>query len=172
MRNDDYDDLDRLLDSGLAAYSAREPWPGIENRVVAKLAPAPPRYKWLRYAVPIPVLAIVLAFVAHWSRPDVTPAIALPQADHRNVYAGHNTQPRPIAIAKQPGLRRSSLTRKSMARPKVFPTPSSPTLEERILLQFANSRPEVLQDVLISKERQDRPVFIEPVRIRPLITAN
>lgn len=38
MRNEDHDDLDRILNAALAAYAAQEPRAGMEQRVLARLA--------------------------------------------------------------------------------------------------------------------------------------
>lgn len=156
MRDSMQDDLDRALDSALATYGAHEPRPGIERRVLARLTPATRSNRWLRWAAAVPVLAGALAVVANWSAPEV-----------RRVEQATAVRPAAPAV-RQVEVQRVRPVRHRIAKPRVFPTPASPTREELALMRLAVSNPEVLQYAAVSAERRSEPVTVEPLSIPPL----
>jgi uncharacterized membrane protein YdfJ with MMPL/SSD domain len=119
--------LDKLLDSALSAYSAVEPGPGLETRILANLREAesrkasrPWRFKWMWAgaavaAVAAAILMLVLPRVSH--RPYTAPQsnIAHTQAPAQPVASPDNslahTQPAPplITVQQRPSADGSSL---------------------------------------------------------------
>jgi hypothetical protein len=157
------DELDRMLDEALASYSAQDPWPGLAQRVMARLEPKE-RAAWWRWAVPALALGgVVAAIVIHSSRPVPAPvrvsqiqAVPAPLA------------PRPEARAAQVRPKRLRVKPAAPPRREVFPTPSPLTEEERALLQLVTRSPEVLDEALALRARQTEPLAIEPLYIPPL----
>src|ERR1044071_7362306 len=50
-------ELDRILEEGLATYSSREPWPGLEERVLSRVAHAAPKRRMVQPWALIGILA-------------------------------------------------------------------------------------------------------------------
>jgi hypothetical protein len=164
MRNDGPDELDRILDSALASYSERQPWPGIEQRVIARLPRAKQRNVWLRWMIPVPVLAGVLTMVVYWVKPE-TSRVNVPQRIVESTApVKHYVQPQPTTVAKKLARVRKSPT----VRPVVFPLPSPVTAEERALIQLAAANPEVLENAQVSWQQSNQPLIVEPIDIPPL----
>jgi hypothetical protein len=157
--NERNDELDRILNSALAAYSAQEPRPGLEQRVIAGLRPVNKRYHWLRWAIPVPVLAGVLLMIVYWEKPAVAPPVSMPRQPS---IAKSDV---PAVVAKPARVRR---TRRRPAKAPVFPSPTAPTPEERALAQLAGSNPQILQEVSLWQRRQSEPLTVEPIKIPPL----
>jgi hypothetical protein len=169
MRIDDRNELDQILDSALASYSARHPWPGIEQRVINRLSQAKPRERWLRWVVPAPVLAGTLAIVAYWFRPEAPHANVPGRVVQSTVALESEIQPRTSAsVARAVRVHRPPSLRPRAAKAAVFPAPSPLTAEERALMQLAVSNPEVLQHAQISRQQWNRPLTMESINIPPL----
>ncbi len=146
--------VDRLLDASLAGYSAVEPRPGLEQRVLTRLVeePAPAAWRWL----PVGALAAVALVVAvllmnrRETKPPetvftpsaVTPAAPLPA-----------TPPSPPVVAIQrPALPRTprEMPVSGAVRADQFPRPTSLTEEERRLMSYLDSAP---REVLVAAAR-------------------
>jgi hypothetical protein len=168
MRND----LDEILDSGLATYLPREPWPGIEERVIARVARAKRSGSWFRWAIPVPVLAGGLAILLRLAGPEAPRVAVQPPAAASVVHAVRNVQP-PASAAARPARRLSAPAKgHDIARLTVFPSPSVLNEQERALVQLAVSNPEVLRDAIRSWEERNQPLTVEPISIPPLENGN
>ena len=165
MPSDGQDKLDQILDSALATYSGREPWPGIERRILARLPQANQSYVWLRWAVPVPVLAGVLMTIAYCVRPEPS-HMSVQHHIVQNTISEPEVQPRRAEVATVAG--RKAKPRRSSARFGMFPAPSPLSAEERALVQLAGSNPEVLRNALVSYEHHTKPLTLEPINI-PLL---
>lgn len=144
------DELDSLLDAALSKYTAVEPRPGLDDRVLANLhaeqGSSASRASW-QWSLAALALAVVLLAVAsawrtrmhtqpvaqHRSTPQVTTqetggdrrgANAVPRNASRSVHKAHRHQSPPDAVAA--------------ANPKLdqFPSPQPLTEQERILVSY------------------------------------
>jgi hypothetical protein len=170
MRSESHDELDQILDSALAGYSARQPWPGIDERVIARLRGQKRQDAWLRWVVPVPVLAAIVMIIAYLVEPEARHVNVAPPVVQRPVpVERHDEQPQPAAIiAKVPPLHRAPAIRPNVLKAPVFPAPSPLTAEERALIQLAASNPEVLQNAQISRQHGNEPLTVQPINIPPL----
>ena len=149
------DELDNLIDGALSTYSAAEPLAGLEQRVLDRVRLAEARrrrWRWgLVMAVPA-VAAAVFVILAPRPKPEpppvaavAPPAIVLP------------TGPEPIAPKPRRIVRKPELPKRNL-----FPTMSPLTREERLLVQLAQSNPELL----LAKPVDE--IEIKPIEIAPL----
>ena len=165
MRNDGRDEFDEILDSALASYCARQPLPGIEQRVIARLPRAKQRDAWVRWMVPAPVLAAVLVIMAYWIKPEAR-HVDCRRASYRQGAIAAAT--RSSRREKDTRLHRAHAAQPSVVKAAVFPAPSPPTAEERALMQLAVLDPEILQNAQISQHRRSQPLMVERINIPPL----
>jgi len=146
--------LDHALDVALAKYSAIEPRPGLERRIVANLRSAqdavPARSWWQWSAVSVMAMLLVVAAAAAWklSRPAERvvqhPAAPMP----RSAQVATNTET-PLPVQRYP-LQRRRAQRHSAAQhdlasdgPKLdqFPSPEPLTQEELALIRYVRRFP-------------------------------
>src|SRR5688572_29212603 len=164
MRNEWDEEQDRILDSALATYSAPDPRPGLEKRVVAKLLWQSPRHAWPRWAVAVPMLAGMLAIVAYWIRPAAPHASAPQRVAQSALPTKHIVQARPAtAVAKAVRPRGASASRPGLPKASAFPSPSPLTAEERALVRLAVGNPGVLQNALASGQQLNQPLTVKPI---------
>ncbi len=176
----DNDELDRILDEGLATYSSREPWPGVEERVLSRVAstrvvaqaflPVWFRLRTWRWAVlALPVAACLLLV-----------RIMLLKPEHRTAppvreMAEARTQP-PVVRAPEPPRKMASRTRprqSSLPKRAQFPTNAPLTPEERVLIELVTRAPQQARALLIEPARPETgPIEIEPIQIQPLESGN
>src|SRR3954449_6548830 len=83
MDRENYDELDRIIDCGLAGYAAHEPLAGLEERVLNRVRLANAgrrRLSWRHWTLALPVLAalIFLAVALKSSRAPVAKLQPLP----------------------------------------------------------------------------------------------
>jgi hypothetical protein len=161
------DELDKLIDGALATYSNAEPLAGLEQRVLdrVRIAEASRRRRWRWAAIlatPV-VAASLLVIFAPKPKPAPGPVavVATPPA------------PAPPAVATstpvQTAARRIVKPRRRAPAPELpkrnlFPTPSAPTVEERLLVELARSSPELLLARPVD-EIEIKPIQIAPLRI-------
>jgi hypothetical protein len=154
------DELDRLIDGALADYSAAEPLAGLEQRVLDRVRDAQRsrRRRWRgMLAVAAPAVAAILAVVVS-RRPETPPIAALPPSPAPPAVA-MAPPPAPVGIATP---RRIAPKPRPLPKRDVFPTPSPLTREERLLVQLAESRPEILEFKPLES------IEIKPIEIAPL----
>jgi hypothetical protein len=120
--------LDELLDSALSAYSAVEPGPGLETRILANLREAesrevsrPWRFKWMWAGAAVAAVAAILMFVlprmGHrpYTAPrnnvaHTQPPAPQPVASPDNTLAHtHSSAPPSITVQQRPPVNGSSL---------------------------------------------------------------
>ena len=144
--------LDELLDSALSEYSAVEPRPGLEGRILARVQDAEeqqPAWWWstgwlLVGAVGGAIAVIVLSVL--FSRPvekrqqaqahKEQPAMSYAQPDHRVA-----TNPPRIQRENRPHRTETQLELSRRDRPSVFPTPTGLSEQERLMLAYLAQTP-------------------------------
>ena len=148
------DELDNLIDGALATYSTAEPVGGIEQRVLDRVRLAEARRRRWRWGLvlTVPAVAAVLVIFAPKPQPAPVPvAVATPPA------IVLPTGPEPIAPKPRRIVRKPELPKRNL-----FPTMSPLTTEERLLVQLAQSNPELL----LAKPVDE--IEIKPIEIAPL----
>jgi hypothetical protein len=168
MTNDDRYELDRILDTALVSYCAQQPRPGIEQRVIAGLFGTKQHESWVRWLIPVPVLAGVLAIVAYW--PDAEPTrVKVPQRVVQGTARAEPDAHLPVPVqAKAVVSRKRRAMQPVVEKAAVFPMPSPLTAEERALMRLAASNPDVLQNVQVWQQQRNQPLTVEPIKIAPL----
>ena len=155
MRDKDFDQilLDRILDEALETYTAREPRPGLERRVLHRVAAAggERRMWWWFAAVAACACALAISFLLR------TKPVQAPVAYAR----GSVTAPPPPT---EPRPSRSGVTHRT-TKPRQFPTPAPLTPEERALLNFATRFPE---QAVAAFAPAEQPIAIPEIEIKPL----
>ena len=163
------DDLDILLDAGLAKYVAGEPRGGLEDRIFANLRaeqqlPAVhPWWKWGLAAIAvIVVVAVTLVFrsekrsqpVSVKQTPDTTKSISNREtkiANREGITTPKRPAPRPMhAHPNAPVLEGTSTPTPKLDQ---FPSPQPLTEEEKMLLGYIEHNPE--HAALMAEARMD-----------------
>lgn len=150
------DELDRLLNNALAKYSAAEPRPGLEERILTSLrdehigAPALAWWQW----VMVPAFAMAVVALGLWwqsgkaiappiaHRPIVSaPIVNVPETEiaHREA----NT-PAPRKVERTQTTPQSPVMAVKSASPKLdrFPSPQPLSEQELALAKYASAYPE------------------------------
>lgn len=169
--------VDKLLDAGLARYSA-EPRPGLESRLLAGLSrPAGPRpWLWLdwRWAGALATAAVALVIVIFFFRQPQAPEVPPQTATSSSVpVAPATAAPSPEAVrppvAKMTTRRatpRVEQARAEAPRLATFPAPAPLSEQERLLLFFTRQVP---QEAVLMAQARNRPT--EPLgvaRLQPI----
>ena len=179
MNHNHGDELDRILDEGLATYSSREPWPGLEERVLSRVAstrvaaqaflPVWFRLRTWRWAVLALPVAACLLLLGIMLKPEHRPA------PHAREIAGAKPQP-PVVRAPEPRRKMASKARprqSSLPKQGQFPTIAPLTPEERVLIELVTRAPQEARALLIEPARPETgPIEIEPIQIQPLESGN
>jgi hypothetical protein len=136
------EEQDDLLNEALASYTGREPWPGIEERVLRRVRePGLARRSGWALALLAAACVIVMTMIPHQETMEITvPAVVAPPPVSVKVEAPH-----------------------VIGKPERFPTPSPLTREERTLLALADST------ILAGSETAEiTPIRIEEIVIPPI----
>jgi hypothetical protein len=164
--------IDEMLDSLLANYSAAEPRPGLETRILPNLQGASRNesstgwwnFKWL-WAGMIAAVIIVAAVLISGRRRIEPPANVIV----RNNQPAPQPQIQPHApIARQETARINRSKTSAQAppqnatlalsqRPAVFPTPTPLSEQERLLLSYYSHTP---REELIAQSHPDEPPVV------------
>jgi hypothetical protein len=158
-----HDELDNLIDGALTQYANAEPLAGIEQRVLDRVHLAETRrrrWRWMLIVAAPALAATVLVIFAPKRAPAPAPvAVMAPK-------------PAPIAppaprVAPAPAARRIARVRRSVQAPELpkrdlFPTVSPLTGEERLLVQVAQTSPQLLLAQPVDE------IEIKPIQIAPL----
>jgi hypothetical protein len=164
------DNLDRILNEGIAEYAKSEPLTGIEQRILARVQFAKgPRRLVAGWGL-IPAGAAVVAGLAIM--------LLLPHREQpRPVY--QVAVNRPLALppplaekAAMPKPARHLAKRKMLPKLAVFPTPSPLTEEERRLIAMVKHDPKGTAEEFESLRKRNQPIEIAPLVIEPLETAS
>jgi hypothetical protein len=170
MENNHRDDLDRMIDAALPAYSDAEPLAGLEQRVLSRIeiaGSASRRRVWLPWAIAASiVMAAAVSTIALRTKRRTSPQIAvvmrapeLPKAPPiqqvRQVSTQRPRRPSPKALPKQ----------------ERFPAISPITSQERALLALVTQHPaEARQAFADLQKRNSAPIEIQTIQIRPLLS--
>ena len=149
--------LDELLDSALAAYTAAEPRPGLEGRVLAGIRDHmdQPRARWwsvrsLAGAAAVAAMVLVILSIL-FLRPSQKPAKVQAETPKPAIY-----EPRPeIPQPESPGMSAKAVPHKQHIhsnqsqqqelaredRPSVFPTPGPLSEQEKLMLAYVARTP-------------------------------
>jgi hypothetical protein len=167
MQNDG--ELDRTIDSALAAYSEVEPLTGLEERVLyrVRLAEAG-RRRVFGWALVIAVAAsVVIAAVVLWAPRHSEPktyVVGIPAVTWLPAPVAETPRIAPKRRAKSHALRKKPLPKEEQ-----FPAPTPITTEERALLAFVGQHPDDAQQLLPQlQKRSEEPIDIQPIQILPL----
>jgi hypothetical protein len=171
MQRDDHDELDRILNGALATYSVRQPWPGIEQRVLGRIPQPGSCDAWMRRAVWVPVLTALVVVVAYWVSA-ATPRAIVPQRSAQIKPDVRHVQAAPATTAAKQVRRVVGRVRRIRPKAPIFPTPSPLTAEERALLRIAVSDPLILQAAVDFQRQSSQPLTVEPINIPPLANGN
>ena len=157
-----HDDLDDLIDGALSTYSSAEPLSGLEQRVLNGVRAAERsrkrRWWWAALALAAPAVAAIL-FLTPARKPTPVPvAVTTPPRAHVEPAGPAEPRPAPAVRTRRTGRPRV------LPRKPTFPTPSPLTREERLLVELAASRPQLLM------ARPMDEIEIKPLEIAPLIT--
>lgn len=149
--------LDDLLDSALASYSAVEPRPGLEGRILARIQEAAEHPRWwstrwlLVGGVAAAVVAIVLSVWLFWPMRKPIQQVQRDIAPSNQAQASKNIE----TTATKSHRQRKSTTvahkeshekhpRQELARsdrPSVFPTPTGLSEQEKLMLAYVAQTP-------------------------------
>ena len=143
-------ELDRIIDGGLASYVA-DPVPGLEGRVMSRAGQGtrPTGFYWI-FAAAAAVLAVM------W----VPQSVVVPMPATPVIAVAVSTPAAPVLpVARQ--------VRRRAAVPVAHGVPMS--AEERQLLEFATSHPELLQVFTDAPQQLNEPLSVEPIVIKPLV---
>jgi hypothetical protein len=166
-------ELDQLIDAALPSYSAAEPQPGFEHRILrhALAKQQPKRSLFWAWALALPIAAcllISLFFIEHHNShrstleatAKTTPATTA--ATPRKTPATDSfPSPRKGSIPHKVSTRPST-TREALPKEDVFPSPSPLTAEERAAIAL------VRDPVKMRREIDTAGVEISPIRIAEL----
>jgi hypothetical protein len=174
--------FDELLDYALSEYREAEPLSGLEDRVLQRLQsqPVERRHAWWIWGAIATCAALVLigiwigvkdstppkeGGVAHQaSSASPAPAAVEPSAPPTKdspVATSRRPEPRTSARPKSSEVESAARTRNPV---QAFPTPVRMTNEEHALVTVATAHPDVLQ----ASVRENEPITIAPVDIKPL----
>jgi hypothetical protein len=158
-------ELDRTIDSALAAYSDAEPLAGLEERVLYRVQAAEAgRRRVLGWAVALVAAASVVMAVI---------VVRAPRHLESKIYiVGLPAVARPVPAAEKPRVAPKQRAKSHRLRPRPlpkqnqFPAPTPITTEERAVLAFAELSPKDAEDAF--RKRSDEPIEIQPIQIPPL----
>ena len=167
-------ELDQLIDAALPSYSAKEPLPGLEHRILAGVLTRPARVG--RFSWPLAIGALVCACLLIFlilpkhrsdSR-DFSPATASSAAEKGNssTLEAHSERAANLTI---PARRRASGSQ-SVSAPRteplpkqdIFPSSSPLTAEEERLTAYSRAQLRATTPI------PDKTLQIEPIRIAEL----
>jgi hypothetical protein len=173
--------MDEMLDSLLANYSSAGPRPGLETRILARLADAPGRealptawnLRWL-WAGAAVAAAIVVALVLIGGRSKVKAPVVVtnpsapvlphtPQPGLPVTTTAHPERHRPKATVS-PGVESTRLENASLPlnrRPEVFPTPTPLSEQERLMFSYLENTPRevVIAQIPRNDDQQESEAF-------------
>jgi hypothetical protein len=160
------DEIERILDDGISSYSDAEPLTGIEERIVARIRSAKAPRLGLA-ALGLAGLSIGLAVAASLF-------LLVSRNQPQPVAIVSETKPLTIELAPRPAPVRMPKPRRAarmaaLPKERMFPTPSSVTREEHLLLVLVTNHPEEAAEGFESlRQRANEPVEIPPLVIEPL----
>lgn len=149
---------EQLLDAALQQYSAAEPRPGLETRILANLATATlrrpfsfPRLAWAAVAA-FALLAITFGIWRHHRPAPIAhaPAVFVPSvpAPLQPTPASPMQTTQPVAVAARRHKVARTLPVQEEIRQEQFPSPQPLSEDERLLLTYLRTTPR--EEVLVA----------------------
>src|SRR5579872_712963 len=167
----DEDELDRLLDTTLAKYSAVDPRPGLNERILANLrSPEQPMTSaWWRWGVAVALAVVLIGSAVEWRsiRPHSEianhpiPGLQIPTGNASR--AAHDYSPHDLGVNRHPDPVHQVATRSSRAKPGTMQTPK--------LEQFPSPHPLSEQEQMLAlyvEQFNDEAVIVARVRTEAL----
>jgi hypothetical protein len=166
------DELESILERGIASYRNAEPLAGLEERVIGRIGITEmPRRRangWLGIlALPLAGMVVAGLVLIPVKRSDLRPTAAATAA----VAPVRPVESAPVPVLKPQRQRSVAQVRRVRTLPKgpVFPAPSRMTGEERLMASMAATNPDEAALVFESLRRRiDDPIAIEPIVIPPI----
>lgn len=176
--NDREKQLDRLLDSMLSQYSAAEPRPGLETRVLAQIAETREEkqagsspLRWLVVGAGIAVSAVAVVVVMLAFRAEQRHSLPPPLADNIHTQQEQKSEavrvpPMIPATNRRVAVQHRATTRtrrnknsnfQTLAvsqRPAIFPTPVPLTEQERLMFSYVEHTPQ--SEVIAQMKSEDQ----------------
>jgi hypothetical protein len=171
-------ELDQLIDAALPSYSAAEPQPGFEHRVLRRAfaEPRPKRTLLWAWALAVPIAACLLVFLffAGWHNSHrsvleatATTAPAATAASPRETPATESfPSPRRRSIPRTLSTHPST-TRETLPKEEVFPSPSPLTSEERAAIALVRD-PAQMPRQIDTAGVEISPIHIAELQIEPI----
>lgn len=182
MRSNYEEESDRILNSALSSYSAADPRPGIEQRVLNRVRSQGNRVRrtWM-WPVPAALVAACLLSVAvdllRTRNPGPRASDTVNQegtATDREIEDPFGVAPLNSELTARNGgfvlrIRSSPRRRRSLPKLATFPSPAPLTKEEREMFVLAKYPASELPKAVLKTSGADvDPIEIEPLRIEPL----
>lgn len=164
--------LDEMLDGLLASYSAAEPRPGLETRILASVREASAKrrpwtwgWNWMWAGAVATAVVVMVALAAYFSRPAQRPRVpeivrqTVPQPKEQAppIAQTQTPTPAPQTVARQqPRQRPRTTAPREVAdlRQEVFPTPSPLSEQEKLLLHYLAATP---REELVAQSHPEEP---------------
>ena len=178
--NDEKKFVDELLDAGLARYSAAEPRPGLEQRLLAGLKQQPRPSLWLdwRWAGALATAAVVVVIVIFFFHQPPAPELPTQTATSKPAPAAPTiaAPPAPAPAAQPVGASRVAKTTTRRAAPRVeqaraelprletFPAPAPLSEQERLLLLFTRQTPQEASLMAQARNQPTQPLGVAPLQ--------
>ena len=164
--------IDEMLDSLLANYSAAEPRPGLETRILASLRETPEKeaaqgwwsFKWIWAGMVAAVIIVAAVLISGRRRIEPSAHVAvrttqpIPQPEiqeHAPIAPKETVR---IHRRKPPAARQPQNAALALSeRPAVFPTPTPLSEQEKLLLSYLASTP---REEVIAQSHPDEPPVV------------
>lgn len=162
--------VDALLEASLERYGSKEPRPGLESRLLARLRTEPlpaQRRAWV-WAIGMAAAAVIV-FAIVITRPSRREPVSIAPPPP---VAANKTGPAPVINAQklqkpQAPIRHAARVRARQSRPAQFPTPTPLSEQEKLLLVYVKEAPKAVLAAPVTKPI-DEPLEITRLTIAPL----
>ena len=170
MRNHDREEIDRILDSALASYSAESGSFGLEDRVLSRVRYAATRplaaWWWQSPVLAAFLLCLILSGVflkvAFKPIPHRPPGVPIAQTSQAPARV-------PVFVAAAEQTKTTRRVKRRLPKLNTFPSPKPLSDEERAVLELAKFPPEEVSKLVTNKASTDlQLIHIEPLKIEPL----
>jgi hypothetical protein len=172
-------ELEQLIDAALPSYSAAEPQPGLEHRILTRAFAEQPRRRSLgwTWAFAVPAIACLLIFlllpghhhiVPHSAVGRSAPTSAAPPSTEADIAAKTTPSPsQPRAPHAHSVVASHLAMREPLPKKDIFPSPSPLTAEEQTLVAYSRAQLQTLSSKPIANVDID-PIHVAELQIKPL----